>query len=295
MLSIAVFPIILIIAAIIPIIIGIYVYRDAKQRSMNVALWTLVAIFAPALIGFIIYLLVRGSYSDIKCPQCKTSIKEEYVICPKCGAKLRPSCLSCAAPVEYDWKHCPKCTQPLPEHYENISVPQRTEDKSLRKILAAVIIISILLIVMLIFMFSSVTRGGGSAAMCEKTIDEFYSVQGNTEVQEWIDSLDDDESKAYIMQYTQSDFFETYEYYYVLYVPCAGSSENVDDFGIVNGGLFYDVLKVGFNSGTPCEDTVFCISAESEKKLETEIYCGGVKLECEVVEVDFNPTEGLID
>ena len=44
----------------VPILIGVYVYRDARRRGMNAVLWTLIAVAAPALIGFIIYLLVRG-------------------------------------------------------------------------------------------------------------------------------------------------------------------------------------------------------------------------------------------
>lgn len=38
----------------IPVLVGVYVYRDANSRGMNAALWTLIAILAPALIGFII-------------------------------------------------------------------------------------------------------------------------------------------------------------------------------------------------------------------------------------------------
>ena len=57
----------MIIVALLPLLIGVYVYRDAKRRGMNAALWTLIAILAPSLIGFIIYLLVRGNYSNLKC------------------------------------------------------------------------------------------------------------------------------------------------------------------------------------------------------------------------------------
>ena len=60
----------MIIVALLPLLIGVYVYRDAKRRGMNAALWTLIAILAPSLIGFIIYLLVRGNYSNLKCPRC---------------------------------------------------------------------------------------------------------------------------------------------------------------------------------------------------------------------------------
>ena len=89
----------MIIVALLPLLIGVYVYRDAKRRGMNAALWTLIAILAPSLIGFIIYLLVRGNYSNLKCPRCAATVTEQYVVCPKCGAKLKPSCPNCSALV----------------------------------------------------------------------------------------------------------------------------------------------------------------------------------------------------
>lgn len=98
---------------IIPLIIFVYVYRDAKRRGMNAILWALIAAIAPTLIGLIVYLLVRGSYSDLRCPVCDTPVQEQFVVCPKCGTKLHASCSNCAAPVEPDWKVCPKCAQPL--------------------------------------------------------------------------------------------------------------------------------------------------------------------------------------
>ena len=72
--------------AFLPILVGVYVYRDAKRRNMNAPLWTIIAILAPSLIGFIIYLLVRGNYSNLKCPRCDATVTEQYVVCPKCGA-----------------------------------------------------------------------------------------------------------------------------------------------------------------------------------------------------------------
>ena len=61
----------------VPVLIGVYVYQDARRRNMNAVLWTLIAIVAPALIGFIIYLLVRGSYPDLECPQCGVPVTEQ--------------------------------------------------------------------------------------------------------------------------------------------------------------------------------------------------------------------------
>ncbi|MBQ2023145.1 MAG: zinc ribbon domain-containing protein, partial [Lachnospiraceae bacterium] len=131
---------------IVPILIGVYVYRDATRRGMNALVWTLIALFAPSLIGFIIYLLVRSSYSDLECPRCQTTIKDEYVLCPKCGAKLRPFCPNCSAPVEPDWTVCPRCATPLEEISRDVVVPVQKKDKSLSKILLAVILIPVVLI-----------------------------------------------------------------------------------------------------------------------------------------------------
>ena len=133
----------MIIVALLPLLIGVYVYRDAKRRGMNAALWTLIAILAPSLIGFIIYLLVRGNYSNLKCPRCAATVTEQYVVCPKCGAKLKPSCPNCSAPVEPDWTVCPKCAQPLPTVQEDIVTPVQPKDKTLWKILAAIIIVPV--------------------------------------------------------------------------------------------------------------------------------------------------------
>ena len=64
---------------VIPILLGVYTYRDAKRRGMNAPLWALVAALAPTFLGFLIYLLVRGSYSDWKCPRCGGAVEETYV------------------------------------------------------------------------------------------------------------------------------------------------------------------------------------------------------------------------
>ena len=60
-----IFLIVLLIGLLVPILIGVYVYRDANRRGMNAVMWTLIALIAPSLLGFIIYLLVRSSYSNL--------------------------------------------------------------------------------------------------------------------------------------------------------------------------------------------------------------------------------------
>lgn len=46
----------------VPIIIGIFVYRDAKKRDTNPLLWAIVSALTPSFIGLIVYLIVRNDY-----------------------------------------------------------------------------------------------------------------------------------------------------------------------------------------------------------------------------------------
>lgn len=282
----------------IPILIGVYVYRDARRRGMNAVLWTLIAILAPSLIGFIIYLLVRGNYSNLKCPRCDATVTEQYVVCPKCGAKLKPSCPNCSTPVEPDWAVCPKCAQPLPTAQEDIVTPVRPKDKTLWKILAAIIIIPVVLLLVLGISFSAAT-GGGSSSLREVTFDEYYTDQEVPEdtkeyVRAWLDGIypSQDLNHAYALMYEK-----TYEparsdgridYYYLIYIP-GGGSANQRGFGY-SSGLFSESLKLEL-TGSGNQDGLYCMATTSKKggpKLKVTV--DGRKLDAVVTEVDFNPT-----
>ena len=98
----------MIIVALLPLLIGVYVYRDAKRRGMNAALWTLIAILAPSLIGFIIYLLVRGNYSNLKCPRCAAKAQAELpeLLCSRragldCMPEMCAATSDCAGRYRY--------------------------------------------------------------------------------------------------------------------------------------------------------------------------------------------------
>lgn len=292
---IVILPILFLLVLGIPILIGVYVYRDASKRGMNALLWALVAIFAPSLIGLIIYLLVRGNYSDMTCPKCATPVTEQYVVCPKCGVKLKPSCPNCSAPVEQDWKLCPRCATTLPEQYEDIEPPHRVKDKSLGKILIVLIVVPILLLAILfggmIAMRTYTGNGGGSSTMFETSFDELYSVQETSYVREWLESCDDDGS-AYALEYAIT-FNGVKHYYYLLYVPSAGSGASTG-LGMYHGVFRSDICKVEFQSGEPNKNVVYCVALTADKVQSLEIYLNGNKLDCEITEVAFNPIENLV-
>ena len=92
-----------------------YVYRDAKRRGMNGALWMLlVLILSPAylFIGLIIYLLIREPL-PFTCPQCSATISARFNFCPNCKYNLHPSCPQCQREISDSDKFCPYCATQL--------------------------------------------------------------------------------------------------------------------------------------------------------------------------------------
>lgn len=152
---------------LIPVLTGVYVYRDAKSRNMDAALWTLVAVLVPSFIGLIIYLVIRGHNVNLDCPRCKSPVASDYALCPYCGMALKGSCPSCMAPVDNGWKLCPKCGAALPEQ-TTIPIVRASakKDKKLVWILISAIAVPVLILVIGIGgMFSWTTTssmmGGG--------------------------------------------------------------------------------------------------------------------------------------
>jgi RNA polymerase subunit RPABC4/transcription elongation factor Spt4 len=99
------------VVAFLGLLIG-YVNLDAKRRGMNRTLWTLLVIFIPQAIGFILYFLLRKPVA-IACPQCGTMTDPNFNFCPKCKFNLRPTCPSCQHAVNSGDKFCPYCSHDL--------------------------------------------------------------------------------------------------------------------------------------------------------------------------------------
>ena len=276
----------------IPIMIGVYVYRDAKRRGMNAMAWTLIAVVAPALIGFIIYLLVRGNSPDLQCPQCAEPVTEQYVICPHCGAKLRPACPNCSFPVEADWKVCPKCAAPLEGVETPPAPPQRQRDRTLGKILIAIIVVPVALIALAVFGLTAFQSVTGSSTMREVTFDEYNQEQKSETVREavheWLDSLEVRSDRAYALRYDYSNELGAgQEHYYLFYVPAGGQSPSTS-FG-TDAGLFGTTLNLRLER-TGYSGSLYCVQTSVESTPKPRIVLGGKHIRCEVQVVDYNPT-----
>ena len=97
--------------ALVILLVG-YVNRDARRRGMNVTLWTLLVIFVPNAIGFILYFLLRHPLM-VACPNCGTSVEAAFNYCPRCKHNLRPACPECKRAIAPGDKFCPYCAHQL--------------------------------------------------------------------------------------------------------------------------------------------------------------------------------------
>jgi len=86
----------------------VYVNFDARRRLMNRTLWTLLAIFVPNAIGFILYFLLRRPLPQC-CPQCAGLVQPDFVVCPACGHGLARRCAACQRAVQPGWLNCAYC------------------------------------------------------------------------------------------------------------------------------------------------------------------------------------------
>ncbi len=264
---------------IVPILIGVYVYRDATRRGMNAIVWTLIALFAPSLIGFIIYLLVRSSYSDLECPRCQTTVKDEYVLCPKCGAKLRPFCPNCCAPVEPDWKVCPRCAASLEELAQDVVVPTRKKDKSLGVILMVVILVPAILILALVglftFQMAGTTGSSGSTSISAVIADEYITEIQSKEIAAWYANCTDD--RVHILMCGEE---ERERVRYLIYMPELRDPVSIGFDN--NAGFMRNKLQIDYSSIGETENAylihITCTGEDVKKNLT--IFRDGEEMDC---------------
>lgn len=139
------------------VLIGVWIYRDAKKRDMDAILWTLLAILLPSYIGVIVYFASRTKEKIYVCPRCGCNVKEDYVFCPECALQFKRKCKSCGLICEERWSSCPRCATELEHLIYPTAKPFEKKDHLIRNI--------VLLIVANIVMFIGVFAGSFAALL----------------------------------------------------------------------------------------------------------------------------------
>ena len=108
-----------------------WVFKDARRRIEDRIVLTVAVltglVFGP--FGALVYTIVRPPeyLEDVRereleirmmeqrladqsrCSFCKTPVRDDYLVCPTCGRRLRSTCASCQRPIEPTWRVCPYC------------------------------------------------------------------------------------------------------------------------------------------------------------------------------------------
>jgi RNA polymerase subunit RPABC4/transcription elongation factor Spt4 len=106
-----------------------WTFTDASRRGAMRLLWGFVAFVFP-FFGTLVYLIVRPhEYLEESrerelelavlerelrnsvhlCPNCRSMIETDYLICPSCTWELKKACIKCDKPLNMEWGMCPYC------------------------------------------------------------------------------------------------------------------------------------------------------------------------------------------
>ncbi|HZT14380.1 MAG TPA: zinc ribbon domain-containing protein [Gaiellaceae bacterium] len=112
-----------------------WVFKDARRRigdKLLVAVATLLGVVP--FIGPLIYMLFRPPEyledvrerqleirameerlggSTHRCPVCRATVDDDFLVCPVCTTRLRQACTTCGKPLESAWQVCPFCETPI--------------------------------------------------------------------------------------------------------------------------------------------------------------------------------------
>ena len=263
---------------VLPILIGVYVYRDASNRGMNAPLWTLVAALAPSGIGLIIYLVVRSDFNSYECPNCKAPVLEEYSSCPKCGTPLKAKCTNCGNPIASGWQNCAHCGEPVPPDTK-IPFIQRRKDNGLGKILVAVILIPVLIISILIVGLASFRSSHpiSVGSVDGMRVEDFAD---NRTISDWLKSCEASGSGIYVLeyQYPEDETNNLQRSSYIVY-----RSGLVKDVSVAAGGyqgFFKSSLRIEYTDTEQSGATdyhIYQVDSSTTEKSVLEILVNGKK------------------
>lgn len=272
----------------VPLLLGIFVYRDAKSRGMNALLWALIAALCPSFVGLIAYLLVRGSYSNWKCPRCGGSVRETYTACPQCGAKLKASCRHCGGAIERDWQVCPHCAAPLDWEDRDFTPPVKPQEKGIGKIILLVILVPLLLLGLLVMAFSV---SGSAGATHTAHFGEEDSLRLRSSLRpvhdDWLTQCDNTSGTIQVLTSCEEEGDQA-RWTYLIYLPCA--VEDSIATGVESGLFGKPTLTVEYTDGGELTGLFVSMTTwgEKEPKLEVSDQYGELAVQITQTPVDLD-------
>lgn len=272
---------------ILPLVLATYTFWDAGRRGMKRFLWAALVLVIPSFIGFVIFLLARGS-ALLRCAKCGTSVRRDTAACPKCGAHLRPICEMCGKTVSEDFHVCPYCAAPLTNITETVTPAESVQERGLGKIIAAMVIIPLAAV----FLFAAVSvigEAGNGSTNVSFTETSFYLEQiQNSAIEKWIADCDE-EDMAYILRYRDENTNGERRFWYLVYVPSWEGDSSFDAWDNESeNGVFGKKIKIElYQSGKDKGGSIFLVRAAGSDVRKLDIYLDGLLLDKEIIDVDY--------
>lgn len=101
------------------LLVGLWLYRDARSRDFSWLMWTLAPVmllFFPNFTWVLAVFLLVGAYLGTRprgnllpCPHCKKKVHNDLAFCPHCRKSVKRECLRCHRTVPWDATICPHC------------------------------------------------------------------------------------------------------------------------------------------------------------------------------------------
>lgn len=253
--------------AVIILAVGIYVYRDARDRGMQPGLWAAIAVLMPCFIGLILYILMRDDDRNLKCPDC-------------------------GYPVKAVWKVCPMCQRPL-EHLKTAiagSLLQK-EDKGMWKLIAVAVIVPI----MICFVVGHLIMNSELAPFKSNYVSSSMASMGVTRdqiedgtLQQWLDACNqkEDAMDCYVLaQVNDSEENQgEKEVNYVLYVS---KNDNLKFADSKNFEGVYQIL-LETQEGKNENGCIIMGTAHYRGSVNLEIFIDGKEYEVAYTKADFD-------
>lgn len=81
----------MVVCAVVMVLVGRWVYKDAKIKGLPAPMWTAVSVLLPFLIGLLIYIVYRADKKPtMVCKSCERTIEMNVSFCPFCGYQSPP-------------------------------------------------------------------------------------------------------------------------------------------------------------------------------------------------------------
>jgi RNA polymerase subunit RPABC4/transcription elongation factor Spt4 len=106
-----------------------WTFADAGRRGTVRFFWGAMALVFP-FVGPLVYVIVRPPEYALDsrerelelavlekelrqrvslCPNCRSVVEKDYLLCPECDWDLKKPCMNCGKPLDLNWRTCPYC------------------------------------------------------------------------------------------------------------------------------------------------------------------------------------------